>query len=73
MGASCQITTFQMNYADTVVSCHWKVSDSQLKGALQRNHLSELKANDLRLMYISCSCCSSDQLLFSTARFTLLL
>ncbi len=36
-------------------------------------HRSELKAKDLRLMYISCSCCSSLQLLFSTARFTLLL
>lgn len=37
----------------------------------QRAHLSELKAKDLRLRYISCSCCSSCQLLFSTARFTL--
>ena len=32
---------------------------------------SELNANDLRLRYISCSCDSSCQLEFSTARLTL--
>lgn len=32
---------------------------------------SELKAKDLRDRYISCSCCSSLQLEFSTARLTL--
>ena len=37
-----------------------------------QTHLSLLKAKDLRERYISCSCCSSLQLEFSTARLTLL-
>ncbi len=37
-----------------------------------QTHLSLLKAKDFLERYISCSCCSSLQLEFSTARLTLL-